>query len=59
MLTATTTTSRAIEALAGLQGYRFLSLATVRKNGVPVVTTVLFALANGRIYIWTTRDSGR
>ena len=59
MLTATTTTSRAIEALAGLQGYRFLNLATVRRNGVPVVTMVLFALANGRIYIWTTKDSGK
>lgn len=59
MLTATATTSRAIEALAGLQGYRFLNLATVRRNGVPVVTMVLFALANGRIYIWTTKDSGK
>jgi PPOX class probable F420-dependent enzyme len=59
MMTTTTTTSRAGEALVGLQGYRFLNLATFRKNGVPVVTTVLFALANGRIYVWTTKDSGK
>ena len=59
MMTTTTTTSRAVEALVGLQGYRFLNLATFRKNGVPVVTTVLFALANGRIYVWTTKDSGK
>ena len=51
MMTTTTTTSRAVEAVVGLQGYRFLNLATFRKNGVPVVTTVLFALANGRIYV--------
>ena len=59
MMTTTTTSSRAVEALVGLQGYRFLNLATFRKNGVPVVTTVLFALANGRIYVWTTKDSGK
>src|SRR5829696_7939811 len=60
MMTTTTTTSRAVEAvITGLQGYRFLNLTTFRKNGVPVVTTVLFALANGRIYVWTTKDSGK
>jgi hypothetical protein len=59
MMTTITTTSRAVEALVGLQGYRFLNLATFRKNGVPVVTTVLFALANGRIYVWTTKNSGK
>jgi uncharacterized protein len=59
MMTTTTMTGRAVEALAGLKGYRFLNLATLRKNGVAVVTTVLFALANGRIYVWTTKDSGK
>ena len=59
MVTTTTTTSRAVEALKGLKGYRFLNLTTFRKNGVPVVTTVLFALANGKIYVWTTKDSGK
>jgi uncharacterized protein len=56
----TTTTGRAVEAaLAGLEGYRFLNLTTFRKAGVPVVTTVLFAVANGKVYVWTTKDSGK
>jgi len=44
-VTTTTTTSRAVEALRRLQGYRFLNLTTFRKSGVPVDTTVLFAVA--------------
>src|SRR4051794_31908613 len=59
MMTTTTITSPAVEALTGLQGYRFLNLTTFRKNSVPVVTTVLFALANDKIYVWTTKDSGK
>ena len=60
MKTATPTTTRAVEAvLTGLEGYRFLNLSTFRKNGVPVVTTVLFAVANDKIYVWTTKDSGK
>jgi len=59
MMTTTTTTSRTIEALTELKGYRFLNLTTFRKNGVPVLTTVLFALANDKIYVWTTKDSGK
>jgi PPOX class probable F420-dependent enzyme len=60
MMTTTTMTSRAVEAvITGLQGYRFLNLTTFRKNSVPVVTTVLFAVANGKIYVWTTKDSGK
>src|SRR5215218_9204867 len=55
----TTTTSRAVEAVTGLQGYRFLNLTTFRKNGVPVLTTVLFALTNDKIYVWTPKDSGK
>ena len=55
----TTTTDRAAEALTGPEGYRFLNLSTFRKNGVPVLTTVLFALANDKIYVWTTKDSGK
>src|SRR4029078_2515577 len=43
--TTTTTTGRAVEAvLTGLKGYRFLNLTTFCKNGVPVLTTGLFAL---------------
>ena len=59
MMTTTTTTSQAVEVLTELKGYRFLNLATFRKSGVPVVTTVLFALADEKIYVWTTRDSGK
>jgi PPOX class probable F420-dependent enzyme len=55
----TTTTSRAVEAFRGLKGYRFLNLTTFRKNGAPVVTTVLFALADDKIYMWTAKDSGK
>src|SRR5215217_5800361 len=60
MKTATPTTSRAVETLTELKGYRFLNLTTFRKNGVPVVTTVLFALmGDKKIYVWTTKDSGK
>jgi PPOX class probable F420-dependent enzyme len=51
--------SRAGAAVTRLQGYRFLNLTTFRKNGAPVVTTVLFALANDKIYVWTTKDTGK
>jgi PPOX class probable F420-dependent enzyme len=58
--TTTIPTGRAVEAvLAGLDGYRFLNLSTFRKNGVLVITTVLFAVANGKIFVWTTKDSGK
>jgi hypothetical protein len=51
-MTTTMMTSRADEAvIAGLEGYRYLNLTTFRKNSVPVVTTVLFAVANGKIYV--------
>lgn len=60
MTTTTTTRDRSVEAvITGLKDHRFLNLATFRKTGVPVVTTVLFAVANGKIYVWTTKDSGK
>ena len=60
MTATTTTTGRAVEAvLTGLEGYRFLNLSTFRKSGVPVLTTVLFAVANDKIYVWTPKDSGK
>jgi PPOX class probable F420-dependent enzyme len=59
-VTTTTTTGRAVEAvLTGLKGYRFLNLTTFRKNGVPILTPVLFAVANDKIYVWTTKESGK
>ena len=30
-----------------------------RDSGVPVLTTVLLAVANDKIYVWTTKDSGK
>jgi uncharacterized protein len=59
MKNTTPTTLRAVETLTELKGYRFLNLSTFRKNGVPVLTTVLFAVANDKIYVWTTKNSGK
>ena len=58
-LKTTTTSSRAVEEFRELKGYRFLNLSTFRKSGLPVLTTVLFAVANDKIYVWTTKDSGK
>jgi PPOX class probable F420-dependent enzyme len=56
----TTTTSRAFGAsIEGLEGHRYLNLSTFRKTGVPVVTTVWFAVAHDKIYVWTAKDSGK
>jgi PPOX class probable F420-dependent enzyme len=51
--------SRAVEATTELQGYHFLNLTTFRKNGVPVVTTVWFAQAHDKVYVWTAKNSGK
>ena len=52
-------TNGIITPLTALQGYRYLNLTTFRKNGVPVVTTVWFTLANAKIYVWTAKESGK
>src|SRR5262245_13532499 len=52
-------TSRTVEATNGLQGYHYLNLTTFRKTGTPVVTTVWFAQANAKIYVWTAKNSGK
>jgi PPOX class probable F420-dependent enzyme len=52
-------TSRAAETSTLLQGYQCLNLTTFRKNDMPVVTTVWFALANNKIYVWTAKKSGK
>jgi PPOX class probable F420-dependent enzyme len=52
-------TSRAVEATTGLRGYHYLNLTTFRKNGAPVVTTVWFAQANDKVYVWTAKTSGK
>jgi PPOX class probable F420-dependent enzyme len=52
-------TSRTGAASTLLQGYQCLNLTTFRKNGAPVVTTVWFALANDKVYVWTATQSGK
>jgi PPOX class probable F420-dependent enzyme len=52
-------TIRAAETNTILQGYQYLNLITFRKNGTPVVTTVWFAQANNKIYVWTAKKSGK
>lgn len=51
--------SGAVEAITELQGYHYLNLTTFRKNGTPVVTTVWFAQANDKLYLWTAKESGK
>jgi PPOX class probable F420-dependent enzyme len=48
-----------VDALIGLKDFHCLNLTTFRKSGIPVVTTVWFALEAGKLYIWTVRDSGK
>ena len=42
-----------------LDGHRYLSLATVRRNGVEVMTPVWFAAADGKLYAFSAGDSGK
>jgi len=52
-------TGHTIEETSTLQGYRYLNLATFRKNGTPVVTTVWFVQAKDSVYVWTAKTSGK
>jgi PPOX class probable F420-dependent enzyme len=49
----------AVEVTSALQGYRYINLATFRKNGTPVVTTVWFAQMDESVYLWTAKTSGK
>jgi uncharacterized protein len=42
-----------------LQGQKYISLATFRKNGVAVYTPVWFGESNGKLYVKTRNDSGK
>jgi PPOX class probable F420-dependent enzyme len=44
---------------AELQGQKYVSLATFRKNGAAVYTPVWFAEENGKLYVMTRSDSGK
>jgi PPOX class probable F420-dependent enzyme len=54
-----TQTIDTVDALVTLRDFECLNLATFRKTGVPVVTTVWFALDAGKLYIWTAENSGK
>ena len=42
-----------------LEGHTYVSLTTFRKSGEEVSTPLWFALADGRLYATTPRDSGK
>ncbi len=42
-----------------LEGQKYISLTTFRKNGVPVRTPVWFAEADGKLYIFTNPNAGK
>ena len=43
----------------GLDQHRYMSLATFRRTGAEVRTPVWFAVADGRLYVFTAGDSGK
>ena len=45
--------------VAGLDRHRYMSLATLRKNGAEVATPVWFAAADGRLFVFTAEQSGK
>lgn len=42
-----------------LEGHRFMRLTTFRRSGTAVPTTVWFALADDRAYVFTSMNSGK
>jgi hypothetical protein len=42
-----------------IQGQRYISLATVRKNGIAVPTPIWFAEDNNKLYFMTNSKSGK
>ena len=42
-----------------IQGQKYISLVTFRKNGQAVKTPVWFAESEGRLYVQTRNDSGK
>ena len=45
--------------IAALDRQRYLALATFRRTGAEVRTPVWFAVAHGRIYVFTAGESGK
>jgi uncharacterized protein len=44
---------------AAIEGQKYISLQTFRKNGVGVATPVWFGEENGKLYIMTRSDMGK
>ena len=44
---------------ASIQGQKYISLKTFRKNGTTVATPVWFGEENGRLYVMTRGDMGK
>jgi uncharacterized protein len=44
---------------ASIQGQKYISLKTFRKNGVGVATPVWFGEENGKLYVMTRSDMGK
>jgi PPOX class probable F420-dependent enzyme len=42
-----------------LEGHKYVSLATYRRNGIKVPTPVWFVQRDGRVYVWTMASSGK
>ena len=42
-----------------LDGNPFIALTTYRKNGTSVMTPVWFVQRDGKLFIWTAKDSGK
>ncbi len=45
--------------VAGLDRYRYVSLATFRRDGTAVATPVWFAAVGERLYVFTAGDAGK
>jgi PPOX class probable F420-dependent enzyme len=53
------TEQAATAPFAHLQGHKYMSLVTFRKNGQPVPTPVWFAQVGDKLYVVTRSDSGK
>lgn len=53
------TQQTAAAPFAHLQGHKYMSLVTFRKNGQPVPTPVWFAQVGDKLYVVTRGDSGK
>ncbi len=44
---------------ASLEGQKYMSLVTYRRDGTKVPTPVWFVIGDGNVYVWTIRTSGK